>query len=69
MDFSNFNILLISGVYYILVILISFFSLFGVYILVRYGKSPLLGLGVALIYSFIFVEILINSHNILIGLS
>ena len=48
---------------------IIFFSIFGVYILVRYGKSPLLALIVALLYSFIFLQTLLSSYHMLNGLS
>ena len=39
MNLSTPNNLLIAGVYFVLVGIMALFSLFGVYILIRYGKS------------------------------
>ncbi len=61
----NFNNLLISGVYYTLVAVISFFSVFGVYILIRYGKSTPLAVTIAVVYSVFFLKILLESYNTL----
>lgn len=63
MNLSNPTNLLIAGVYYILVAVLSFFSIFGVYILIRYGKSTPLAFTVAIVYSFIFLKILAESYQ------
>ena len=65
MNLSNPTNLLIAGIYYILAGIITFFSVFGVYILIRYGKSTPLALTIALLYSFIFLEILNQSYQTL----
>lgn len=62
MDSSNASNLLISGIYYIFVGLMAFFSLFGVYILIRYGKSIIFSLVLAIVYSIFFLQILAASH-------
>jgi hypothetical protein len=63
MNLSNPANLLIAGIYYVLVAGLSFFSLFGVYILVRYGRSTPLAVTIALVYSFFFLKILLESYQ------
>ena len=65
MNLSNPTNLLIAGIYYILAGLITFFSIFGVYILIRYGKSTPLALTIAILYGFIFLQILNQSYQTL----
>jgi hypothetical protein len=65
MNLSNPNNLLIAGVYYVLVAVLTFFSIFGVYILIRYGKSRPLALSIALVYGFFFLKILVESYGTL----
>ena len=60
--------LLISGIYYVLVAVLSFFSIFGVYILVRYGKSTPLAFSIAIVYAFFFLKILAESYQTLSSL-
>jgi hypothetical protein len=68
MNLSNPTNLLIAGVYYVLVITLSFFSIFGVYTLVRYGKSTPLAFSIAIIYAFFFLKILAESYQTLSSL-
>lgn len=68
MNLSNPANLLIAGVYYVLVAVLTFFAVFGVYILVRHGKSTPVALLVALIFAFMFVKILSQSHQTLSGI-
>jgi len=68
MNLSNPTNLLIAGIYYTLTAILTFFSFFGVYILIRYGRSQSFGLTVALVYSFLFLKILAESHQTLQGL-
>jgi hypothetical protein len=68
MDLSSPANLLIAGVYYVLAGGLTFFSLFGVYVLIRYGKSSLLSLTVAVFYAFIYLKILTESHQALAAL-
>lgn len=56
---------LIAGVYYVLVGILTFFSLFGVYVLIRYGKSRTTALGVSLLYVIFFLTILTSSYRTL----
>lgn len=63
MDLSNPANLLIAGIYYLLVGVLSFFSIFAVYVLIRYGKSTLLTLLVSLLYTFFFLKILAESYS------
>jgi hypothetical protein len=65
MDFSNFNNLLTAGVYYVLVAILIFFSVFSVYILIRYGKSIILSVIGSVLFALLFLAILNNSYNIL----
>ncbi len=57
--------LLIAGIYWVLVAILGFFSLFGVYILIRYGQSRPLALSIAAVYAFFFLKIFIESYNTL----
>ncbi len=63
MNLTNFPNIIIGGVYYIIVGIMVFFSLFGVYILNRYGESKILALFVSAIYIVFFLTILTQSHN------
>jgi len=65
MDLSNPGNLIIAGVYFILVFFLSLFSVFGVYILIRYGKSVPLALAVSVVYAVFFLKILNDSYQTL----
>jgi len=54
--------LLISGIYYVVVGIMGFFSLFGVYILIRYGKSVIFALALAILYAVFFLQIFAESY-------
>ena len=54
--------LLISGIYYVIVGFMAFFSLFGVYILIRYGKSVIFSLILTVLYAIFFLQILAESY-------
>jgi hypothetical protein len=54
--------LLISGIYYIIVGIMAFFSLFGVYILIRYGKSVIFAFALAILYAVFFLQIFAESY-------
>lgn len=69
MDLSNPANLLIAGIYYLLAACLSFFSIFGVYVFIRYGKSSLLTLIISLVYTFFFIKILADSYLTLHSLS
>jgi len=58
------NNLLISGLYYIFIFFISLFSIFAVYLLVRYGRSIIISLLGSLLYVFVFLTILNQAHQI-----
>ena len=65
MNLSDPANLLIAGLYYVLVGVLSLFSVFGVYVLVRYGKTFLLSLAIAGVYAFIYLTILAQSYQTL----
>jgi hypothetical protein len=54
--------LLISGIFYVVVGIMGFFSLFGIYILMRYGKSVIFSLALAILYAIFFLQILAESY-------
>lgn len=60
--FSPVANLLIAGIYYIVVGILTFFSIFGVYVLIRYGEKRVLSLLVVLAYSFFFLSMLAQSY-------
>ncbi len=65
MDPSNPVNLLIAGIYYVVAGIMAFFSIFAVYILIRYGQSKLLSLAIGVIYGFFFLTILAQSFHTL----
>lgn len=65
MDLSNPVNLLIAGVYWALTGMLIFFSIFSVYILVRYGKHRILTLLISIIYALIFLKIFSGSYSAL----
>jgi len=65
MNLSNPANLLIFGVYLVLVGGLGIFSLFGVYTLVRYGRSTPLVFTIAIVYAFFFLKILAESYQTL----
>ncbi|MDE2311556.1 MAG: hypothetical protein KGJ93_00495 [Patescibacteria group bacterium] len=68
MNLSDPNNLLIAGVYYVITGGLVLFSLFGIYVLLRYGKSTLLAFAVSVFYAFIFLAILSQSYQSLVAL-
>ena len=65
MDLTNPGNLIIAAIYYILVGIMAFFSIFGVYVLIRYGKSRTLSVVVSIIYIIFFLQILEQSYRTL----
>ncbi|MCL5009038.1 MAG: hypothetical protein M1400_01710 [Patescibacteria group bacterium] len=63
MNLSSPINLLIAGIYFLLVLVLSFFSVFGVYVLVRYAQSRMVALGVSLLYGFFYLTILSASYS------
>ena len=68
MNLSNPVNLLIAGVYYALVAVLTFFAIFGVYILIRYGRSTPAAVLTYIIFAFMLMNILNQSHQILAGI-
>lgn len=62
MDLSTPVNLLIAGVYFIVTGLLSLFSVFAVYVLVRYGQSKTLSVIISLFYGFFYLTILSASY-------
>ena len=62
MDYANPINLIITGIYYLSTIVLSFFSIFAVYTLVRYGQSRAFSLIVAACYSAVFLGFLGRSY-------
>lgn len=58
MDFGSLLKLTVSIFYYVLVGAMALLSLFAIYILVRYGKTPLISLAVSIVYIIFFLTIL-----------
>ena len=63
MDLSNPINLLIAGIYFVITGGLCFFSIFAVYVLVRYGQSRMLAMGISLLYGFFFLTILSASYG------
>jgi len=60
--------LIVTAIYYILVAGLALFSIFAVYILMRYGRNKILGLSVCLFYAILFLALFQQSHQALLGL-
>lgn len=58
MPFNQTISLLTAGLYYIIAGIFLFFSLFTVYILLRYGRSRTIALTVSAAYSIFFLGVL-----------
>lgn len=65
MEETALSYYIITGFYYAITGLLCFFSIFGVYILVRHGQSRITSLIVSLVYGFFFLTILSQSFNTL----
>lgn len=62
---SDVGNLILQALYYILVAIILFLSIFSVYIAIRYGRSRLFTLVLSLVYIFFFLIALNQSHTAL----
>jgi hypothetical protein len=58
MEFNQSITLLIAGLYYVVAGFFLFFSLFTVYVLLRYGRSRTISLVTATVYSVFFLSVL-----------
>ncbi len=65
MNGSDPGAIIIEAIYYILTLFVVFFSAFGVYIVIRYGKSRGFALVLSLTYIFFFLAALSQSYNTL----
>ena len=66
MNLSSPTNLLIAGIYFFVVVILSFFSIFAVYVLVRYAQSRMLAIGISLLYGFFYLTILSASYSSLL---
>ena len=57
--------LIVYGVFYATVTVLTFFSFFGTYILIKYGRGRTLSLVVAVLYTAIFLIFLQRSYSAL----
>ncbi len=58
MPFNQTLILIIAGLYYIIAGIFLLFSLFTVYIFLRYGRSRTIALATSSVYALFFLTIL-----------
>ena len=65
MNLSNPTNLIIAGLYFVVVVILIFFALFGVYILNRYGQSRPAALLGSVIFALFFLTVLNNSYHTL----
>lgn len=63
--FNSISNLLITGIYYVLVGIMTFFSIFGVYVLIRYGQNRSLALLVSFLFAGFFLSALWQSYHTL----
>lgn len=60
--------LLIAGIYYVLVGILALFSLFGVYILIRYGRTVPITTLVSIAFAIFFLTALAASYGSLLAI-
>ena len=60
--------LIVSGIYYLAVAILVFFSIFSIYVLLRYGRNRTAGLVICVVYAAFFLTILEQSYRILLSL-
>jgi hypothetical protein len=65
MNYGTPENLIIAGLYYLLTGGLCFFSIFGVYVLIRFARNTLLALVISLVFSLFFLTILSESHQTL----
>ncbi len=65
MNLSNPINLIIASIYFVVVGIMVFFSIFCVYVLVRYGEKRSLSLVVTLLFCMFFLSILAQSYSTL----
>ena len=58
MSFNQSLILIIAGLYYIIAGIFLLFSLFTVYIFIRYGRSKTITLSTSIVYALFFISVL-----------
>lgn len=68
MNLSDPANLLIAGIYFVIVGILVFFAIFGVYVFIRYGQSRGVALLGSLIFALFFLTILNNSYSALVSL-
>jgi hypothetical protein len=68
MNLSSPANLLIAGIYWVIVGIMALFSLFGVYVLLRYGANQIFSLVLSIIYGFFFLTLLFQSYQLLTAL-
>jgi amino acid transporter len=62
MELSTAAQLLLQGIYYVLVGFLALFSIFGVYILLRYGRTVSIAGLVSIGYTIFFTVALLSSY-------
>jgi hypothetical protein len=68
-DFSNPLNIILAVFYFAIILGLSFFSIFGIYILVRYAQSRVVALVVAGLYIFFYLTILAKSYSLFTGIT
>ena len=68
-NISEFIIQLIKIVYYTFVVVVLFFSVFGIYILTKYGEKRDIALIVSIVFIVFFLGLLGNSYHSLLNIS
>lgn len=65
MDFSNPVNILIYSIYTIAVATLTFFSLFGIFILIRNGQNRILSFTISILYIVLYLILLSSSYALL----
>ncbi len=64
-DFQQLLQSALSAIYYVVIAVVTLFSLFGVYILTNYGRSRSISMAVSLAYITVFIILLATSYGTL----
>lgn len=65
MDPTELTHTIIAIIYYILMIPLAVFSAFGIYIFIRYGKTPAFALSTSAVFIIIFLGLFTSSYHLL----
>ncbi len=68
LDTAHTFSIILTAAYYIILGIITLFGLFGIYLLITHGRSRLISIITSGVFIFVFLILIITSHNALSSL-